>query len=148
MRVAAIAAALLLGVGMGIGVYTFVYARGYSYLTDDPAACANCHVMNEQYGAWAKGPHHTVAVCNDCHTPHSAVPKYLVKGRNGFLHSWYFTMGGFPEPIRTTAFSRKVTESACRRCHAGMVHALTVAGSEREPLSCIHCHRSVGHWTR
>jgi hypothetical protein len=25
--------------------YTFVYAKGYSYLTNDPGACANCHIM-------------------------------------------------------------------------------------------------------
>ena len=32
-----------LGVIAGIGGYTFVYAKGASYLTNDPAACANCH---------------------------------------------------------------------------------------------------------
>jgi len=25
--------------------YTFVYARGYSYMTDNAEACMNCHVM-------------------------------------------------------------------------------------------------------
>ena len=38
-----------LGLAIGVGAYTFVYAQGYSYLTDNPAACANCHVMNDQY---------------------------------------------------------------------------------------------------
>src|SRR3990167_9787853 len=57
------------GVFLGFAVYTFVYARGYSYLTDDPRACANCHVMNDQYAGWVKAPHRSVAVCNDCHTP-------------------------------------------------------------------------------
>ena len=37
---------------MGIGAYTFVYARGASYLTNDPAACVNCHVMREPYDGW------------------------------------------------------------------------------------------------
>jgi nitrate/TMAO reductase-like tetraheme cytochrome c subunit len=43
-----------LGVAVGVGVYTFAYARGWSYLTDDPAACANCHVMREQFDGWLR----------------------------------------------------------------------------------------------
>jgi cytochrome c nitrite reductase small subunit len=63
--------AVTLGIGLliGIGVFTFVYARGGSYLTDKPEACVNCHVMREQYAGWVKGSHRLVAVCNDCHTP-------------------------------------------------------------------------------
>lgn len=45
----AVAAALLSGAVVGIGGFTFVYARGGAYLTNDPTACANCHVMREQY---------------------------------------------------------------------------------------------------
>ena len=37
----------LIGLVVGIGGYTFVYARGYSYLGNDPATCANCHVIGE-----------------------------------------------------------------------------------------------------
>ena len=43
--------ACLLGVPAGIGAFTFVYAKGFSYLSSDPRACVNCHVMNEQYDA-------------------------------------------------------------------------------------------------
>ena len=28
--------AAVIGIAVGIGVYTFAYARGWSYLTDDP----------------------------------------------------------------------------------------------------------------
>ena len=37
------AAAVAVGILAGIGVVTFVYAEGTSYLSTDPAACANCH---------------------------------------------------------------------------------------------------------
>ena len=67
-RVVVVAIGLLIGIGAGVGSYTFIYAKGYSYLTNDPAACANCHVMNDYYAAWLKGPHRSVAACNDCHT--------------------------------------------------------------------------------
>lgn len=36
-----------LGLAVGVGAYTFVYARGYSYLTDNAEACVNCHIMQE-----------------------------------------------------------------------------------------------------
>ena len=39
---------IAIGVVAGLGVYTFVYAKGASYLMNDPASCANCHIMNEQ----------------------------------------------------------------------------------------------------
>jgi cytochrome c nitrite reductase small subunit len=41
----------------GVGAFTFGYARGLSYLATDPRACANCHIMNEQYSAWHKSGH-------------------------------------------------------------------------------------------
>ena len=42
IRTAAIALGVLFGLATGIGGYTFVYARGGSYLTNNPKACANC----------------------------------------------------------------------------------------------------------
>jgi cytochrome c nitrite reductase small subunit len=44
--------AIVLGVAAGMAAYTFIYAKGYSYLTNDPVACTNCHVMQAQYDAW------------------------------------------------------------------------------------------------
>ena len=75
---APIVVAILLGIVIGLGAYTFIYAKGYSYLTNNPAACANCHVMQAQYDAWQKSSHHSVATCNDCHTPHNLIGKYAV----------------------------------------------------------------------
>ena len=36
-----LATALLMGAAMGLGAFTFVYAKGYSYITNDPAASPN-----------------------------------------------------------------------------------------------------------
>ena len=55
-----LAATSVIGVAVGLGAYTFIYAKGYSYLTNDPAACTNCHVMRAQYDAWMKSSHHSV----------------------------------------------------------------------------------------
>jgi cytochrome c nitrite reductase small subunit len=138
--------AALLGVASGLGLYTFVYAKGHAYLTDDPAACANCHVMNEQYDGWLKASHRSVAGCNDCHVPANFVGKYWTKSRNGFWHSYYFTTQTFEEPIRATPTSRRIAEANCRRCHDPVVQAMgTPSHAGDDSLSCIRCHGSVGH---
>src|SRR6188474_1625942 len=93
---------LAIGLAAGLGVYTFLYAKGGSYLTDDPVACRNCHVMEGQYQGWIKSSHRAVAVCNDCHTPAGHIPKYATKALNGYRHSFAFTSGRFPEPIQIT----------------------------------------------
>lgn len=144
-RGAIAAAAALVGATAGLGAFTFVYAEGASYLTNNPAACANCHVMTAHYDAWIKGPHRHAATCNDCHTPHNFFGKYWVKTRNGYNHSMAFTLGGFHEPIRITEANRRVTEQACRYCHASIVEMIDAGHPGAEPLDCLHCHSEVGH---
>jgi cytochrome c nitrite reductase small subunit len=142
---------MALGGALGVGGYTFIYAKGYSYLTNDPKACMNCHVMQEQYDGWIKSSHRSVATCNDCHTPHDLIGKYYTKSHNGFWHSYYFTSGTFPDPIQITERNRKITEAACRNCHADIVatiEAPTGATSKHfqaDQTDCLRCHRSVGH---
>jgi cytochrome c nitrite reductase small subunit len=139
-------AAAALGAALGLGTYTFTYAKGWSYLTDDPRACANCHVMNEQYDGWIKSSHRAVAVCNDCHVPSDVIGKYVTKAHNGFWHSYYFTTGTFPEPIRVRPPARRIAEANCRRCHGPVVQAMgTPSHSGAPDVSCIRCHGSVGH---
>src|SRR5262245_18346906 len=119
--VAGIVLGITMGLALGVGAYTFIYAKGASYLTNDPKACVNCHIMQEQYDGWIKSSHRSVAVCNDCHAPADFVGKYKTKGLNGFWHSFYFTTGTYPDPIRITARNEKVTENACRKCHSDIV---------------------------
>lgn len=142
---ATVAVALLacaaIGAAIGLGLFTFVYARGGSYLGNDPAACGNCHVMREHLAAWRTSSHHAVAGCNDCHAPPGGLAKYWVKAVNGYNHSRAFTTGDFQEPFRITARNRAVTEAQCRRCHAELVAAMAPA----DQVSCIRCHESVGH---
>ncbi|MDQ3487685.1 MAG: NapC/NirT family cytochrome c [Acidobacteriota bacterium] len=109
-----IVTAILVGLTIGIGGCTFVYAKGYSYLSNDPQACANCHIMRDHFNAWTRSSHRAVAVCNDCHTPPGTIPKYMTKARNGFWHSFYFTTGRYPDPLRITPRNHQVTELTCR----------------------------------
>ncbi len=136
-----LALAAVMGVAAGLGGYTFVFAKGASYATDDPTACANCHVMQSRYDGWRNGPHHAAAVCNDCHAPTSPLAKYAVKARNGWHHSKAFTTGDFPDVILMSEASRAVVEGQCRACHADVVASMDTGGE----VSCIRCHESVGH---
>lgn len=140
----ALALGLALGTAVGLGAYTFVYARGYSYLLDDPAACVNCHVMRPQFEGWLKGSHRAVATCNDCHTPGNPIGKYATKALNGWNHSLAFTTGRFPEPIRATDLNRRIARASCEKCHGELIHAMAQAGAG-EPPSCVRCHGAVGH---
>lgn len=139
-----IAVGIALGAAIGVGGYTFLYAKGASYLTNDPAACANCHVMRDHFAGWIKSSHRAVAVCNDCHTPANLIGKYATKAANGFWHSFAFTSGRFPEPLRITARNREITEAACRKCHADLTQAIEPHGQSGR-ISCVRCHATVGH---
>jgi cytochrome c nitrite reductase small subunit len=140
-----IALAGLVGAIVGLGVFTFTYAQGLSYLTNNPEACANCHVMQEYYDGWVRSGHAHVAVCNDCHTPHdSIVAKYAVKAINGFRHSYAFTTGAFEEPIRIVPFDRNITQHACLSCHGDLVSGISHPEG-KDPTDCLTCHAGVGH---
>lgn len=130
------------GLVVGLGVYLFGYARGLSYLQNDPAACNNCHVMQSQYDGWTASSHKQAAGCNDCHTPPGVLAAYGTKALNGYLHSYAFTTGRFPDTILITQRNKDITRRACAKCHAPVVEAIGVG---RENADCLRCHATVGH---
>jgi cytochrome c nitrite reductase small subunit len=135
-----------LGILIGVGVFTFGYARGYSYMTDDPKACNNCHVMREQYEGWQRSSHGKAAVCNDCHAPQGFAPKYFTKALNGFNHSLAFTTGRFPDDILITGRNQRVAEGSCLKCHEDITSGIRAAHRPGDnSVSCTTCHRNVGH---
>lgn len=140
--VIAVAVAVLLG----ISGFTFHYAEGFSYLSNDPAVCVNCHIMRPQYDSWQKSSHHAVAVCVDCHLPHDLVGKYVAKAENGWHHSKGFTLQDFAEPIRIKGKNAQILQANCIACHRDLAHSL-LAGVAGEPdeVQCVHCHSTVGH---
>ncbi|MFW6258111.1 MAG: NapC/NirT family cytochrome c [Halochromatium sp.] len=116
----ALAAAMALGILGGVGLFTLGYGNGLAYLTDDPTACTNCHIMQDHFDAWVKSSHQGVAGCNDCHLPADVIGKWLTKADNGFFHALAFTTGQFHEraqsardPVRLPALPRRL-----RRSHA------------------------------
>ena len=144
-RVLSVVAAVLVGMVIGIGIFGVGYSELPSYFSTDPKNCTNCHVMQEQYDAWAKGSHKNVATCDDCHLPHdSVVNKLLVQAEDGLLHGYKFTTGTYPDNIVIRQSSLDVVNSTCLYCHGIMTSSMhaTKAG---ETITCTHCHENVGH---
>lgn len=142
----AIALAVAVGLLAGIGGFTFLYAEGLSYMSDDPKVCVNCHIMQPQYDSWQKSSHHTVATCVDCHLPHGFIRKYIAKAENGYHHSVAFTLQNFHEPIMIGPKNSRILQETCVTCHGALVHQqiASTAGASDE-VSCVRCHRGVGH---
>jgi cytochrome c nitrite reductase small subunit len=144
-ELAAYALATLLGILGGAGAYTVYYGEGLSYLSSDPKACVNCHIMREHYDGWQKASHHAVAVCVDCHLPTQPLEKWLAKAENGFWHSKGFTLQDFHEPIRIHPKNSQILQANCIRCHQEVVGQIAAHPAADSGISCVHCHRQAGH---
>ena len=140
-----IAITIILGMLGGIGLFTFGYGQGFSYLSDDPAACANCHIMQDHYDSWMASSHQHVASCNDCHLSHHPIGQWITKADNGFFHSLAFTTGNFPEPLQIKPRNRRVTQNACLSCHGDLVDHMLPPTRDGDMMLCVHCHTDVGH---
>ena len=147
------------GVIIGHGLYTFVYAEGFSYFSDDPAACKNCHVMNQVYESWERGGHQNAATCNQCHVPHEFFSKWIMKAKSGLHHGYAFTFKDNPVAFSATQESKQIVQQNCISCHKD-VSANSICGAnvatvgndgrlklpaKNEELSCVSCHKQAGH---
>lgn len=141
--------AIMAGILAGVGGYTFYYAKGFSYMSNDPRACINCHIMRDQYDGWQKASHHGHATCNDCHVPHDFFGKWITKATNGYHHSKGFTFQDFHEPIQIKASSSAVLNANCIYCHKDYVREITAHRvNQDQELICVRCHDNVGHGPR
>lgn len=133
----------LAGVLIGMALYLVRLSNLTSYLSDDPRACINCHIMNPEYATWQHSSHARAAHCNDCHVPHDNVfNKYRFKAEDGLRHSAMFTLRLEPQVIAARPEARRVIQENCVRCHGDqLIHTNLVI----ESRVCIDCHREVPH---
>lgn len=156
---------LAIAVFIGLGLSILRLSNATSYLSDDPKACINCHVMMPQYATWAAGSHGRVASCNDCHVPHdSVVKKYFFKAKDGSRHAFMYTFHMEPQVIRVKEEGMHVIQENCLRCHSNMfstverdkykgaqnleqVHAAHRLHDDLETQTqyCWSCHRETPH---
>lgn len=130
------------GVAAGGGVVVARISNMVSYFSDVPETCMNCHVMTDAYATWKRGSHSRVAVCTDCHVPHSnPVAKWFFKGKDGMRHSAVFTLRTEPQVLRLSDGAVPVVQASCLHCHSDQFAMVRLAEvSERK---CWDCHNSI-----
>ena len=132
----------LAGVAVGLALLLTRIANATSYLSDEPGACINCHVMTDAYASWQRGSHGQVAVCIDCHVPHgSPLAKYAYKAQDGLKHSYVFTARSEPQVLGLSARAVPVVQANCVNCHSHQVMMIAAAvGLQRR---CWDCHQGI-----
>jgi cytochrome c nitrite reductase small subunit len=141
-----------LGVFTGLVILIFHISNASSYISDNPNACINCHVMIPQFTNWEKSSHARVATCNDCHVPHdNFIRKYFFKASDGARHSFMFTFRLEPQVIQIKDAGINVVQENCVRCHSNMIHdTKLISAGNKDPHTdertlCWDCHREVPH---
>jgi cytochrome c nitrite reductase small subunit len=145
---------ITLGVLIGIGLLILRISNAASYLSDNPNACINCHVMTPQFATWQRSSHARVATCNDCHVPQdNLIRTYAFKASDGLRHSFMFTFRLEPEVIRIKDAGRDVVQENCIRCHLKIMDQLSLISVTGEMSEhgggklCWGCHRETPHGT-
>jgi formylglycine-generating enzyme required for sulfatase activity/nitrate/TMAO reductase-like tetraheme cytochrome c subunit len=137
-----------------------------SYTSSDKY-CVSCHIHPVADQAWKLSTHYnnssgTIIHCTDCHLPPEGHGYLYAKARHGLKDIYgYF----FKDSAKINWQEKKLLENAkgfvyensCIRCHGNLFPVkLSVNGgnahlfytTSKEPLSCINCHISVGHYDR
>lgn len=141
------------GVFFGLVFMILHISNATSYLSDDPRACINCHVMTTEFASWQRSSHARVATCNDCHVPHSNfISKYFFKAKDGVRHATMFTFRLEPQVIVIKEAGINVVQENCMRCHEHQIDQSYLSRpinlSEKEKgigRFCWDCHREVPH---
>jgi cytochrome c nitrite reductase small subunit len=134
------------GACLGLAGYLVILSNGASYLSDDPRACINCHIMRPQYSTWQHSSHGRGTTCNDCHVPHdSVIRKYWFKATDGARHSALFTLRMEPQVIKARQESLEVIQENCVRCHTDTLAPVAGSVHSASDRACIECHREVPH---
>lgn len=143
---------VLIGIFCGLVLLTLHVGRATSYLSDDPAACVNCHVMAPQFATWQNSSHARFTVCNDCHVPQNNIfEKYFFKASDGLRHSYMFTFRLEPQVIRIHEAGRNAVQRNCIRCHSEQIHPVSVRAITMQSVQeegdgyCWDCHREIPH---
>ncbi|CAL2081453.1 cytochrome c nitrite reductase small subunit [Tenacibaculum dicentrarchi] len=147
-------AIILIGIVTGLGFFMAKEASLVSYMSDDPLACVNCHVMTPMYNSWMHSSHREQASCNDCHVPHDNVfNKYFFKAKDGLFHATIFTARAEPEVMFMREASQEVVQNNCIRCHIQQVTQTKYDGwlddhrESRTERKCWSCHQELPHGT-
>lgn len=157
----------LIFAGFIVAVIVLRSGKAFIAYTSSDRYCISCHIHPVADQAWKLSTHYnnssgTITHCTDCHLPPEGNGYLFAKAKHGFKDIYgYF----FKDSARINWQEKKLLENArgfvyensCLRCHQNLFPVtLSVNGgnahlfytTSREPLSCINCHISVGHYDR
>jgi len=140
-------------IAIGLFIYTMYASAMLSYLSSDPKACINCHVMHQAYKSWDNSSHKNVATCVDCHLPvGNEIAKYTAKAIDGWNHSVAFTLNTYKNNIKISENAAKRVQANCIRCHSSVSETVQNNASSYHNNSsfdnsrkCWDCHKYVPH---
>ncbi len=143
---------IMLAVAVGLIITIFKISNAASYMSDDPKACINCHIMTAEYASWLHGSHGRNTKCNDCHVPHdNIVREYYFHASDGLRHSFMFTFKLEPQVIKIHSAGQTVVQENCIRCHENLLNNVATAKVTVDMVKhgkgklCWDCHREVPH---
>ena len=135
--------------------YMVYLSKALSYLSTDPKACINCHVMNTQYATWQHSSHARQATCIECHLPtDSFVDKYIAKAIDGWNHSKAFTLNTYAHAIQISDDGAKRVQKNCISCHKSITSTISSNADKYHNFDdeyvengrkCWSCHKDVPH---
>ncbi|NLA24247.1 MAG: cytochrome c nitrite reductase small subunit [Bacteroidales bacterium] len=142
---------IVLGCIVGAGFYTFYIAKAWTYLSESPETCVNCHIMKTEYTTWRQSSHGRNTTCNDCHVPQDNFFRgYYFKAKDGLRHATIFTARAYSQSITMLEPGRKVVFENCMRCHDNLTDRVMGGLTYKEIKQgngkvCWDCHREVPH---
>ena len=136
-------------------LYMIYLSKAWSYLSKDPKACINCHVMNTQYATWQHSSHARDVTCIECHLPTDGfINKYKAKALDGFNHTVAFTFDTYDHAIQISDDGAKRVQDNCISCHKSITSTLATNADQYHNFNddyvengrkCWSCHKEVPH---
>jgi len=137
-----------------------------SYTSTD-RYCMSCHIHPQADMTWKLSTHYNnasgnVIHCTDCHLPPEGHGYLFAKAKHGLkdVYGYFFKDSAginWQEKKLLENARRFVYEKSCLKCHQNLFPVkLSVNGgnahlfysTSKDPLNCINCHLSVGHYDR
>lgn len=137
-------------------VYMAYISKALSYLSKDPKACINCHVMNTQYATWQHSAHGVAGItCVECHLPtDSFINKYKSKAIDGWNHTLAFTFDTYEPAIKISEDGARRVQNNCISCHASLTSQIGTNADKYHNFvqpyvengrKCWDCHKGTPH---
>jgi formylglycine-generating enzyme required for sulfatase activity len=141
--------------------------KAFVSFTSTDKYCISCHIHPQADMSWKFSTHYNnssgnIVHCTECHLPPEGYGYLFAKARHGLKDVYgYF----FKDSAKINWQEKKLLENAkgfvyeksCVNCHQNLFPVkLSVNGgnahlfytTSKEPLNCINCHLSVGHYDR